>query len=122
MKTSASFIIKLFIITIFTLGILLISRVFIIEGFKVGSASMLPTLKVDTIVWTNKLHYHFSPPKKGEIVIFNHPSTNELYVKRIIALGGDSVMILGRKIWVNGELLEMSESAKKTSFQELIEK
>lgn len=67
---------------------------------------MLPTLKVDSIVWANKLSYVKHPPLRGDVVVFHHPKTNDLYVKRVIGLPNESVMILGREIWIDGVKME----------------
>lgn len=106
MKVSANFIIKLIFTSVLSILLIATVHLFVFEGFRVGSSSMLPTLKVNTIVWVNKLSYKNSSPTRGDLIVFNHPNTDELYVKRVIGLSGESVMILGRKIWINGELLE----------------
>lgn len=45
--------------------------------------------------------------ERGQSVVFRFPPTPSMYfVKRAIALEGDSVVVQGKNVWVNGELLK----------------
>lgn len=81
-----------------------------IEIFKVPSASMMPTLRVGDMLLVNKRAYLKGQPQRGDIIVFEHPKTKELFVKRVIAQSGDTVMVLGPKIVVNGSVLETTVS------------
>jgi signal peptidase I len=82
-------------------------RAFVIERFLVDGPSMEPTLWDSQSLLVNKLAYRFSSPKRGDIVVFRYPLDPQRdYVKRCVAVGGDSVeMRLGR-LYVNGQLKE----------------
>jgi len=94
---------------------ILATKFYLWEGFQVPSASMTPTLRVGDVVWVNKYAYGLDtplykskkiPPKRGDVIVFVHPTTLEYYIKRVIGLPGDSVMILGRDIYINGSSIE----------------
>jgi len=99
---------KWLIIVMCIIAATLAVRVWWLEVFRVPTESMLPTLSVGDLLLVNKIA--FGPPwkndkdlpKRGDVVVFPHPQTHTLYVKRVIAFPGDEVMVLGEKIWVNG--------------------
>jgi signal peptidase I len=82
-------------------------RAFVIERFLVDGPSMEPTLWDSQSLLVNKLAYKFSPPTRGDVVVFRYPlDPTRDYVKRCVAVGGDTVeMRLGR-LYVNGLLKE----------------
>lgn len=86
------------------------------EVFKVPTESMVPTFAVGDLLLVNKMAFkqpwssESQTPKSGDVVVFYHPQTHILYVKRAIGLPGDEVMILGGTIWINGVELETSTS------------
>lgn len=72
------------------------------------SVSMQPTLYEQDFVLVNKLAYRFSSPTYGDVIVFDPPLPNETepYIKRVIGLPGDIVMIKNRQVLVNSKLLE----------------
>jgi len=55
----------------------------------------------------SRIHYYFSEPKRGDIVVFRYPDNEEvLYVKRIIGLPNETVEIKDGNVYINGKLLE----------------
>ena len=70
--------------------------------------SMSPIIKNGDIVLVNRILYDASTPKRGDVIVFK-PNGNEMlhsYIKRIIALPGETVKIKEEKIFVNGKELE----------------
>ncbi len=58
---------------------------------------------------TNKIVFKFSEPKKGEVIIFKAPQNEDYdYIKRIIGVPGDTIMIKNGKVDVNKQLLDES--------------
>jgi len=56
---------------------------------------------------TNKIVYHFHEPERGDVIIFYPPNQEqEVYIKRIIALPGDTVEIKEGIVYVSGSPLE----------------
>lgn len=70
--------------------------------------SMSPVLKNGDVVLVNRIVYDASAPKRGDIIVFKPKGNENLhsYIKRIIALPGETVQIKEGEIYVNGEKLE----------------
>jgi signal peptidase I len=72
----------------------LILRTFVVQAFWIPSGSMIPTLMPGDRVLVAKFWYHFTEPKRGQIVVFKYPlDPTRDFVKRLIALPGDAVEI-----------------------------
>lgn len=80
-------------------------RAFAFERIVIASGSMEPTLPVGTKVMVNKLAYTFHGPQRGDIVTFPSPVKRKDLVKRIVAVGGDSVRVVRKEIYLNGQPL-----------------
>jgi signal peptidase I len=74
----------------------------IVEPLTVAGASMEPTLPAEHRVWLWKATW--TPPEPGKIVAFHGPG-GDLYLKRVIAVGGDRIEIIDGDVWVNAHLL-----------------
>ncbi|MBY0422883.1 MAG: signal peptidase I [Parvularculaceae bacterium] len=93
--------------------------------YYIPSESMLPTLAVGDRVVVNKYAYGWSrhslpfsaapdfptadgrvfsrSPARGEVVVFRHPRTGVVMIKRVVGLGGDEIAMRDGKLFVNGE-------------------
>jgi len=80
---------------------------FIMTPHEVVGSSMHPTYKNGEFLMANKITYRVSEPKRGDVIIFKYSDTAD-FIKRIIGVPGDEVMIKDGKIYVNGELLNES--------------
>jgi signal peptidase I len=68
-----------------------------------SSASMSPTLLPGDSVLVNRLIYHLSPPRRGDLIVVRFPQTGgREFVKRIIGLPGDVVEERSGRVSVNG--------------------
>lgn len=72
---------------------------------SVVGVSMEPTLYNGQKIFINSFIYLISSPKKGDVVVFlpNGNENTHYYVKRVVAVPGDRVVILGGILYVNGE-------------------
>ena len=103
-------------------------RAFVAEPIRVDGTSMTNTLKDGEIVLATKWDYLLGEPQRNDIVICRYPGrvnerganqinisaalsldTYTLFVKRLVALPGDTVQITGGHLYVNGELVEAPE-------------
>ena len=86
---------------------------FIVQPFRIPSASMERTLLVGDFLLVNKQVYGpagawrwllpYGKIQRGEIVVFHYPVDASLYlVKRVIGLPGDSVRLVSGVVYVNG--------------------
>jgi signal peptidase I len=76
-------------------GIVVGIRTFLVSPFQVEGNSMLSTLEDKEYIIINKLAYYIGDPKRGDIVVFfpPHEEKSRYYVKRIIGLPGDEVVL-----------------------------
>lgn len=81
-------------------------RTFVLESFVVHGFSMEPTLRNGEHVLVNKLLFRVQPPADGEIVVLRPPilGTNEFFIKRVVATGGQTVRMANGLVYVNGRL------------------
>lgn len=83
---------------------------FVIQRTIVDGASMENTLHNGEQLYVEKVSYHFDALDRFDIIVF-YPygrEYEEYYVKRVIGLPGETVQIIGTKIYINGEVLEES--------------
>ena len=83
-------------------------RRWVVEPISVKSGSMEPALPVGFRLFADKITLRFRPPRRGDIVLFPAPVGDRPNVgKRVIAVGGETLKIRGRKVYVDG--LELHE-------------
>lgn len=76
---------------------------FVIANSRVPSASMENTIMTGSRLIGSRLHYNFTDPKRGDIIIFRYPDDESIFfVKRIIGIGGDTIDIIDGKVFLNG--------------------
>jgi len=89
-------------------------RTFLVSPFQVEGNSMVSTLEDKEYIVINKLAYFVGHPDRGDIVVFRPPNEpTKYYVKRVIGLPGDEVVIKGGNVFVKkggeGELVKLDE-------------
>lgn len=93
----------------------LLIRTFIVELYIVDGPSMRPTLQHDERLVVNKFVYRVRNPSRGEVIIFRYPrDPSRDFIKRVIALGGDTVEIKDGRVYVNDQILREDYIAEKT--------
>src|SRR6478609_6517955 len=86
---------------------------FIVQAFQIPSESMENTLLIGDYLLVDKLHFGddgfwghllpYEPVKRGDIIVFHYPvHPIEHFVKRVVAVPGDRVRLINRKVYVNG--------------------
>jgi signal peptidase I len=82
-------------------------KTWVVQPFIVPSGSLEPTIMVGDRVLVNKFIYRFRQPGRGEIVVFSDPAGKlPALIKRVVAVGGDTVDIKDGKLWLNGHALD----------------
>lgn len=85
----------------------LLVRAFIIQAFKIPSGSMLETLQIGDHILVNKFIFHFTEPKRGDIIVFKFPGDKKKdYIKRLIGVPGDRLEIKKQNVYINNVLLD----------------
>lgn len=93
-------------------------RTFLFSPIVVDGPSMLPTLHDRDKMIVNKIIYRISEPKRFDIVVFHAPIQKD-FIKRVIGLPGEHVMMEDGLLYINGEEVEetFSEGNEEESFR-----
>ncbi len=99
----------------------LLIRTFVIQAFKIPSGSMEETLQIGDHILVNKFIYgvkvpffkdpmiSIKEPVHGDIIVFKYPKDPSLdYIKRVIAVGGDTIEIRNKKVYINNKMVDSS--------------
>jgi len=102
---------------ILALILALFIRTFVVQAFKIPSPSMVPTLLVGDHILVNKFLFGFRAPfadgkimairepERGDVIVFRYPRDRKLdFIKRAVAVGGETVEIRDKQVFINGEL------------------
>ena len=92
-------------------------RSFIVQAFKIPSGSMLTTLQVGDHILVNKFLYglrlpypidlpivQWNQPRRGDVIVFVYPKDpSKDFIKRVVAVDGDTVEIRRKQLFINGQ-------------------
>jgi signal peptidase I len=82
-------------------------RTFVVQPYVIPSGSMIPTIELQDRVIANKFIYRFTEPERGDIVVLEDPTGSvDTLIKRVIALGGETVDLVGGEVVVDGVVLD----------------
>ncbi|TVX97698.1 signal peptidase I [Cohnella terricola] len=88
-------------------GILvLVIRWFLVSPFIVDGPSMEPNFWNRERIIVNKIIYDIRKPKRGEVIVFHVPEEGRDFIKRVIALPGETVKVDGDQVYINGQPLD----------------
>ena len=86
-----------------------------LEAFRVPTASNYPTIVINDRILANKLAYKNRDPQRGDLVVFKNPEDRRInYIKRVVAVAGDTVEIKNSELYVNDRKLQRNELADST--------
>jgi len=99
----------------------LILRSFLLEPFRIPSASMMPTLLIGDFILVNKYDYgirlpvtntkvvDIGYPERGDIAVFRYPEDPSIpFIKRIIGLPGDRISYYDKTLFINGKPMKQT--------------
>lgn len=130
-RSRGSFLAELPVLVLVALVVAVLIKSFLVQAFYIPSGSMVPTLLVNDRVMVNKLAYTFGEPQQGDIVVFDSPYNDDEpreslweaalrhvaeafgrgavaddFIKRVVAVEGDTVEIRQNQVLVNGEPID----------------
>jgi signal peptidase I len=93
-------------------------NLFVVQVTEVRQRSMETTLLQNDRVLVSKVDYRFGSPQPGDIVVFNPTIDTQIpYVKRIVAVAGETVELRDGNLYVNGRLRFFPEAHGATQAQ-----
>lgn len=111
-------------------SLLMVFRTTYADWSPVPTESMEPTIVPGDVVWIdkttfgpsvpflNKRLYTWGHPQRGDIITFIPPHEDRLYVKRVMAVPGDTIRVEGNDIYVNGE--QLAQAPLESNAQHII--
>ena len=79
-------------------------NLFVVQVTEVRQRSMESTLLQSDRVLVSKVDYRFGGPQPGDIVVFNPTTDVQIpYVKRVVAVAGETVELRSGRLYVNGQ-------------------
>jgi len=99
----------------FAILLALVFRQFVIQAFRIPSQSMEDTLLVGDFLFVNKFLYgaklpfmetrlpRVRAPKRGDIIVFKSPQDGRDFIKRCVAVAGDTVEVRAKVLYLNGK-------------------
>ena len=105
-KRLGAFFWDVFEVIVFAVGIFFFIYLLVMRPHKIDGLSMMPNFPNNEYLLTERVTYYLRNPERGDVVIFTPPVTNlDEYIKRIIAVPGETVMVKGGRVYINGKLL-----------------
>lgn len=109
MKAVTKNTLEWFYTLVFALILALVIRTFVAEARWIPSESMLPTLNIGDRLIIDKVSFHISGIKRGDIIVFKAPPASKLddvLIKRVIGLPGDNVTIKSGLVYINHQPID----------------
>lgn len=79
-------------------------RYFLFQPFIVKGESMVPNFHSGDYLIVDEISYRLKNPERGDVVVLKFPLDNaQRFIKRIVALPGETVKIENGKVWISGD-------------------
>ena len=126
-----SFLSELPFLLLAALVVAVVIKTFVVQPFYIPSGSMIPTLLIDDRVMVSKVSYLWGGPERGDVIVFENPyapeidesfpeavvrstlealgirtSANDDLIKRVVALGGETIEIRDNTLFIDGVPLD----------------
>lgn len=107
-------IISFFIPIIIAVVVALVLRTYVFANAVVPTGSMLNTIQLNDRIIASRLAYVKNDPERYDVILFHFPDNEEeIYVKRVIGLPGETVEIVNGVVYVtktDGETVQLDDS------------
>jgi signal peptidase I len=86
----------------------------VLQAFRIPAQTMAPAILRGDHVFLNKAIYRIKAPARGDVVVFLYPDDRRLYyIKRIVALPGDTLEIRNNRVLINDQPLSYTQPASE---------
>lgn len=95
--------------TVLLIAAVLVASELALPRSRLDGPSMQPTLFAGQQLLVSRLDYLFGDPQRGDIVVFDKPNTgpeDEMLIKRVIGIPGDTIELRDQQVYRNGVLLD----------------
>ncbi len=105
---------------VFVIGIASVGAVRLqLAAYRIPSSSMYPTLEIGDHIFVDRLSVLWRAPERGEVIVFRYPCDEQRdYIKRVVAVGGDTVEVRCNILYVNGTAIESRLVDAHASYRE----
>lgn len=119
-KQGIEFVMDILETIVFIGSLFIVIYLFIMQPNQVKGASMEPTFHTGEYIMTSKITYKFRSPQRGDVIVFKSPRNPDIdYIKRIIGLPGDTIVIKdGGDVYVNNMIVGEIYIAARTNLWE----
>ncbi|MBI3619911.1 signal peptidase I [Candidatus Roizmanbacteria bacterium] len=115
-KVVIDFVMDILETIVFIGSLFIVIYLFVAQPNLVKGVSMEPTFQTNDYILTSKVTYRIRPMHRGDIVVFKSPRNPDIdYIKRIIALPGDNILVRNGNVFVNDELINEPYIAARTN-------
>lgn len=105
-KRLGYFFLDIIQIVFFAVAIFLFTYLLVLQPHKIKGESMTPNFQNGQFLLTEKVSYRFGFPQRGDVVVFKAPPDyREEFIKRIIGLPGEKVLLRNGHFYINGQQL-----------------
>lgn len=112
-KTVIDFVMDILETIVFVGSLFIVIYLFIMGPNQVRGVSMQPTFETGDYILTSRITYKFRQIERGDVIVFKSPQNPDIeYIKRVIGLSGDTVIVKSGYVYVNG--VELQEQYTKT--------
>ena len=116
LKSVIKFVMEILETIVFIGSLFIVVYLFIMQPNQVKGASMEPTFQSGDYIFTSKITYKFRPIKRGDVIVFKSPKNPDIdYIKRIIALPGDTLLVDNGIVYVNNNQVNENYISEQTN-------
>ncbi|MDA1079337.1 MAG: signal peptidase I [bacterium] len=120
-KSFSSIILDFIETIVIGLSLFLVVYLFLLQPHQVNGLSMFPNFHNGDYLLTDKVSYRVGTPQRGDVIVFHAPpaancpeGTGCDFIKRVLAVPGDTVQVKDSAIYVNQQRLDESQYLEST--------
>lgn len=115
-KNIIEFVMDILETVVFIGSLFIVVYLFIMQPNQVQGASMKPNFHGGDYILTSKITYKFRQPERGDVIVFKSPKNPDIdYIKRVIGLPGETLMIKDGDVYINNQLIPENYTATETN-------